>query len=54
MSASEYIWWPFLNQQVVDTFEKCPECTLYGKNLKPVKTFHTAQPLPNLTGPNQE
>ena len=27
---------------------------MYGKNLKPVKTFHTAQPLPNLTGPNQE
>ena len=22
--------------------------------LKPVKIFHTAQPLPNLTGPNQE
>ena len=27
---------------------------MYGKNLKPVKNFHTAQPLPNLTGPNQE
>ena len=54
MSASEYIWWPFLNRQIVDTCEKCRECTLYGKNLKPVKTFHTAQTLPQLTGPNQE
>ena len=27
---------------------------MYGKNLKPVKTFQTTQPLPNLTGPNQE
>ena len=27
---------------------------MYGKNLTPVKTFHTAQPLPNLTGPNQD
>ena len=54
MSASEYIWWPFLNRQIVETCEKCHECTLYGKNLKPVKTFHTAQPLPNLTGPNQK
>ena len=54
MSASEYIWWPFLNRLIVETCEKCRECTLYGKNLKRVKTFHTAQPLPNLTGPNQE
>ena len=54
MSASEYNWWPFLNRQIVDTCEKCRECTLYGKNLKPVKTFHTAQPLPKLTGPIQE
>ena len=54
MSASEYIWWPFLNRQIVDTCENCRKCTLYGKNLKPVKTFHTAQSLPQLTGPNQE
>ena len=27
---------------------------MYGKNLKPVKTFHTAQTLSNLSGPNQE
>ena len=54
MSASEFIWYPFLNRQIVETCEKCRECTLYGKNLKPVKTFHTAQPLLNLTGPNQE
>ena len=54
MSASEYIWWPFMNRQIVDTCERCRECTLYGKNLKPVKTFHTAQSLHLLTGPNQE
>ena len=27
---------------------------MYGKNLKPAKTLHTAQTLPNLSGPNQE
>ena len=54
MSASEYIWWPFLNRQILETCEKCREFTLYGKNLKPVKTFHTAQTLPNWSGPNQE
>ena len=52
--ASEYIWWPFLNRQIVDNCEKCRQCTLYGKNLKPAKTFYTAQALPNLSGPNQE
>ena len=54
MSASDYIWWPFLNQQIVDTCEKCRECTLYGKHLKTAKTFHTAQFLPSLSGPNQD
>ena len=54
MSASEYIWWQFLNRQIVDICEKCRECRLYSKNLKPVKTFHTTQPLPDLTAPNQE
>ena len=53
MSASEYIWWPFLNRQIAHPCEKCRK-TLYGKNLKPAKTFHTAQTLPNLSGPNQE
>ena len=53
MSASEYIWWPFLIRQIVDTCEKCPKCTLYGTNLKPAKTFHSAQTLPSLSWPNQ-
>ena len=30
------------------------ECQLFGKNLKPVKTFETAQSLPSLSGPNQQ
>ena len=54
LSASEYIWWVFLNRQIVNNCEKCREGTLYGKNIKPAKTFHTAQTLPNLSGPNQE
>ena len=54
MSASECIWWPFLNQQIADTCEKCRECTLFGKNLKTTKAFNTAHSLPHLSGPNQE
>ena len=54
MSASEYIWWPFLNRQIVDTLEKWREITLFGKNLKPTRIFKNAQFLPNLSGPNQE
>ena len=54
MAASEYLWWPFMNRQIIDTCEKCRECTLFGKNLKPVLTCNTAQPLPVLSGPNQE
>ena len=42
MSASKYNCWPFLKRQIVDTGEKYRDCTLYGKNLKPAKTFHTA------------
>ena len=54
MAASEYPWWPFMNRQIIDTCEKCRECTLFCKNLKPASTFNTAQPLPALSGPNQE
>ena len=53
MSASEYIWWPILSRQIVENCEECRERSFYSKNLKLVKTFHTAQLLPNLTGPNQ-
>ena len=54
MAASEYLWWPIMNRQIIDTCEKCRECTLFGKNLKPASTFFTAQPLLVLSGPNQE
>ena len=54
MAASDYLWWSFLNRQIIETCEKCRECTLFGKNLKPAKTFNTAQSLPSLSRPNQE
>ena len=34
--------------------EKWREITLFGKNLKPTRTFKNAHFLPNLSGPNQE
>ena len=43
-----------MNRQIIDTCEKCRECTLFGKNLKPASTFNTGQPLHVLSGPNQE
>ena len=54
MTASEYLWWPFMIRQIIETCEKCRECTLFGKNLKPASTFNTAKSLPVLSGPNQE
>ena len=54
MTASEYLWWPFMNRQIIETWEKCRECTLFGKNLKPASTFNSAKPLTVLSGPNQE
>ena len=43
-----------MNRQCIDTFEKCRECTLFGKNPKPTNAFNTANYLPTLSGPNQE
>ena len=54
MTASEYLWWPFMNRQIIETCEKCRECTLFGKNLKPAATYNTADSLLVLSGPNQE
>ena len=54
MTASEYLCWPFMNRQIIETCEKCRECTLFGNNLKPASFFNTAKSLPVLSGPNQE
>ena len=54
MHASEYICWPFLNRQIVNVCEKCPECTLFGKNIKTSTAYNSAKPLPQLSAPNQE
>ena len=54
MTASEYLWWPFMNRQIIETCEKCRECTLFGENLKPASSFNTAKSLPVLSTPNQE
>ena len=54
MDASEYIWWPFLNRQIVYVCEKSPECTLFRKNIKTSATYNSAKPLPPLSAPNQE
>ena len=54
MDASQYIWWPFLNRQIVNVCENCPECTLFGRNIKISITHNSAKPLPLLSAPNQE
>ena len=54
MDASEYIWWPFLSRQIVNVCEKCPECLLFGKNIKTSATYNSDKPLPPLSAPNQE
>ena len=54
MDASEYIWWPFLKRQIVNVCEKCPECTLFGKNIKTSAIYNSTKPLPPLSNPNQE
>ena len=54
IDTSEYIWWPYLNRQIVTVCEKCPDCTLFGKNIKTSTTYNSAQPLPPLSAPNQD
>ena len=53
MDASECIWWPFFIRQIVNVCEKCPECTLFGKNIKISATYNSAKPLTPLSAPNQ-
>ena len=42
MDASEHIWWPFLNRQIVNVCKKFPECTLVGNNIKTLATYNSA------------
>ena len=34
--------------------KKCPECTLFGKNIKTSAIYNSAKPLPPSSAPNQE
>ena len=54
MDASEYIWWPFLNGQIVKICENCLECTSFGKNIKISKPYNSFNLLSPLSAPNTE
>ena len=54
VSASEYIWWPSINRQIIKTCEDCSECFFFGKNLKSTLMSKCSRPTPELLVPNQE
>ena len=54
IEAAEYIWWPYMNRQIVEKRQGCMECTKFGKNLKSSKTFNCSLQLPPLFAPNDE
>ena len=52
IEAAEYIWWSYMNRQIVKKCQECMECTKFGKNLKSSKTFNSSLPLPPLVATN--
>ena len=54
IEAAEYIWWPYINRQIVENCQMCMEGTKLGKNMKSSHTFHTSLSLPSLFAPKEE
>ena len=54
LGASQYLWWPHMNKDIVNLAEECRSCTRYGKNVKYLISKNASKPLPPLTQPGQE
>ena len=54
LGASQYLWWPHMNNDIVNLAEECGSCTRYGKNKNYLISKNASKPLPLLTQPGQE
>ena len=54
VDAAQYIWWPRKHRDIVQLCKDCPQCKKFGKNLKTNASFNSSEPLPLLSGPNEE
>ena len=54
VDAAQYIWWPRMHRDIVQLCKDCPQCTKFGKNLKANASLNSSNPLPLLSGPNEE
>ena len=54
IEAAEFIWWPYMNRQIVEKCRMCMECTKFDKNLKSSHTLTSSLPLLRLFAPNEE
>ena len=42
IDAAQYVWWPQIHRDIVSICESCIQCTKFGKNLKPMSNFNSA------------
>ena len=54
IGAAQYIWWPRIIRVIVRICKECKECTLFGKNLKPINKLNSSKPPPLLNRSNRE
>ena len=43
-----------MHREIIDLCQSCKSCSAYGKNLKTSKSFNSVEPLPELSGVNEE
>ena len=48
------LWWPFINQDLINKSKTCRPCTEFGKNLKSIIKKSDWSPLPPCSEPNEE
>ena len=54
VDGAQDLWWPRTDREIIDLCQSCGSCSAYGKNLKASKSFNYSEPLPELSGPNEE
>ena len=48
------IWWPKIHREVINTAKCCEQCSLAGKNVKPLKRQNQFGEIPKSVEPNEE
>ena len=54
ITLGQYAFWPYMHREILNKAAQCKHCTDFAKNLKPVVSASTWQPVINCSETNEE